>query len=149
MKNNFKFKLDGLLTMRKNEEYKILLKLGKINTRINTIDSTIRRIKKNIGTSFDSYEKYAKETSSEVAKFFPYYNSGLYTHINELLIEKKQQESKHKKIMKEYNQIRAKVKLLENMREKKYNEYIKNLKKKESMMLEEIAITNKIFMEEK
>jgi flagellar FliJ protein len=146
----FKFKLEGLLKLRKFKEDNQKIILGKIIKEINRLNDEITQLKQDIGVGYKSQEDVLKEkTDGKLLQFYPFYIQGKWEHI-------KDRESKISKLnselslrMKEMEKIMADVKVIESLKDKKEEEYKKDKIKKEFEKIDEILIQkgNKIIRE--
>ena len=74
MAKKFKFKLDGLLKVRRFKEEQLKVELGAINQEIQQVKNRISQLNKEIEDSYTEQEKiFESDTSGQLAKFFPYY----------------------------------------------------------------------------
>lgn len=143
MAKKFKFKLEGLLKLRKFKEEEIKVELGKLISeeqkildRINEIDNEVR-----LGYQMQN-EAFDEQSKGRDAYFYPYYFQG----------KRKDRErcetmlySLRKKInskREELSEAMGNVKIMESLKDKKVQEYKKEKNKKELADQEENMIMN-------
>ncbi|MDH5581710.1 MAG: hypothetical protein OEY33_07370, partial [Bdellovibrionales bacterium] len=80
----FKFKLEGLLKLRKFKEDNQKIILGKIIKEINRLNDEITQLKQDIGVGYKSQEDVLKEkTDGKLLQFYPFYIQGKWEHIKD------------------------------------------------------------------
>jgi len=137
----FQFKLDSLLKVREFNEKKIKIELGEILKEINDTNDQIAKMNKDIDDSYKAQEDMMKEPSAgAMLQFFPYYIEGRKADIKnkENLIWSLQK--KYERKVEELAKARGQVKILENFKEKKKTEWVKERDKKEMQTIEEILM---------
>ncbi|MFZ9001588.1 MAG: flagellar export protein FliJ [Bacteriovoracaceae bacterium] len=146
----FKFKLEGLLKLRKFKEDNQKVILGKIIKEINILNDEITTLKADIGVGYKSQEDILKEnTDGKLLQFFPYFIQGKWEHIKDRENKILKLRSELSRRMKEMEKIMADVKVIESLKEKKEKDYKKEKNKKEFEKLDDILIRkgNKILKE--
>jgi len=139
MSEQFKFKLAVLLNLRKFNEKKIKIEIGRIISKITAINEKMKIIKNDIETGYKSQKNVLKEsTSGLMLKFYPLYFDGKRADLKEC-------ENHLEDLQKQYNEKRLELqkamgetKLLEKMEFKKRTEHKKNVEKKEQDNIEEL-----------
>jgi flagellar FliJ protein len=137
----FKFKLDGLLKVREFNEKKIKIELGEILKEIGIVEEKILLANKSIDETYEAQEAFMKDpTAGQMIQFFPYFIQGKKEDIknkeNLLWALKKKYELK----ITELAAARGQVKVMENFKEKKKGEWVKEKNKKEMEAIEEILM---------
>lgn len=137
----FKFKLDGLLKVREFKEKKIKIELGEILKEISHVESIIKKANEAIQETYDAQETFLKDPSAgQMLQFFPLFIQGKKEDIknkeNLLWSLKKKYENK----ILELAQARGEVKIMENFKDKKKEEWTKEKNKKEQEAIEEILM---------
>ncbi|MFA6238988.1 MAG: flagellar export protein FliJ [Bacteriovorax sp.] len=135
----FKFKLEGLLKVREFKEKKIKIELGQILKEIREVEDKIALANKAIDETYAAQEVFMKDPSAgNMIQFFPYFIQGKKEDI-------KNKESLMWALKKKYEQkvadlaiARGEVKVMENFKEKKKDEYTRKQNKKEQEAIEEI-----------
>ncbi len=137
----FKFKLEGLLKLRKFKEDVQKVELGKIIKEINQLKEEIVVIKKEIGEGYKSQEAILEEeTSGRLLYFYPFYIEGKWEHIKYREKKIDALEKRLKVEMEKMAQIMADLKVIESLKDKKMNEYKKELTRKEYEKIDELMI---------
>lgn len=137
----FKFKLDGLLKIRKFKEETHKIELGKVIKEINRLKDEITQLNKDIEVGYQSQENVLKEsTDGKLAQFYPYFFQSKWEHIKARENEIYSLERKLERMMREMEQIMADVKVIENLKDKKIEDYKKELNKKELEKIDEQMI---------
>jgi flagellar FliJ protein len=138
----FKFKLDGLLKVREFKEKKIKIELGEILKEINDVEDKIAKANQAISDTYDAQETFMQDSTSsgQMLQFFPLFIQGKKEDIknkeNLLWALKKKYEKK----MTELATARGEVKIMENFKDKKKDEWTKERNKKEQEAIEEILM---------
>ena len=137
----FKFKLDGLLKVREFKEKQLKIELGLILREINEVEAKIAAANEAIVETYDAQEAFMKDTSTgEMLQFYPIFIQGKKEDIknkeNLLWSLRKKQEKK----VAEMATARGEVKVMENFKEKKKEEWSKEKNKKDQEAIEEILM---------
>jgi flagellar protein FliJ len=135
----FNFRLEGLLKLRKFEEDKIKRELGGILKNISQTEVQIEEIEQSINEAYRSHDEFLAEASlGQMAQFFPRYIEGRRSDLE----KKKELLSKLKRFydMKlfELKQARGAVKVVDKMKERKLEEWKKDVTKKQQADIEDI-----------
>lgn len=139
MNQGFKFKLDGLLKLREFKEKKIKFELGKILKKISEIEDYIVVLKENIDECYKAQEAFLDEPAAgQMIQFFPQYihvkRQEVISQEKILGLEKKNYQSK----IAELASAKGEVKILGNLKEKKNDEYRREIEKKWQQNIDEI-----------
>jgi flagellar FliJ protein len=140
----FKYKLEALLKLRKFKESRLKVELGVINSDIAKTQDIIVELKKNIESTYkDQEEVLSSPTSGQMAQFYPRYIQGRREDIinRENLIYSLKKKYQNK--LEELSLAMAETKVIQKMKDKDFQAYVKNRTKKENNDLEELyLITN-------
>ncbi len=143
MQTKFKFKLEGLLKIRKFNEQKIKIELGVILKDIQKAKDRIGELNSFLDEGYKSQEGVATEATGKVMGFYPLYFNGIREDINNQYNYISIMEKKYQEKLTELTEARGKVKVLDNMKEKKQTEYKHALNKKKDALVEEMNLINK------
>ena len=134
----YKFKLEAILKMRKLKEEQCKAEIGRLQILINNFKEQIDVHNKGIDEAYASQEtSLSNGIDGQGLQFFPYFVSGKNAHIGYLNTEISSLEEKVKTKFNELKQLRANLKLIENMKEKDHAKYKKQLTKKQFEAMEE------------
>ncbi|MBC7427610.1 MAG: flagellar export protein FliJ [Bacteriovorax sp.] len=137
----FKFKLDGLLKVREFKEKKIKIELGEILREINGVEEKISAANTAISETYDAQEAFMKDPSSgQMLQFFPLFIQGKKEDIKNKENLLWALRKKYDKKIAELALARGEVKVMENFKEKKHGEWVKEKNKKEQEAIEEILM---------
>lgn len=135
----FKFKLDALLKLREFNEKKVKTEVGHVLRQISDIEDKIKEIDMSIQETYQAQEDVMRKPSdAHMLKFFPYY---LKSRAEDRKVQEKLLEKCHEKyveLLEELKSARGEVKVLDNMKERKKNEFKKKKNKKETEDIEDI-----------
>ncbi len=139
--SKYKFKLEGLLKLRKFKEQQLKVELGQIVSEIQRVNNKILEYKGHIDEAYDGQEKVLQgETSGEMIKFFPYFveakNSAITYEVERL---KGLQEQYEEKVI-EMKTARGETKVIDKLKEKDKNIFKKDKAKKDFEKIEEMRI---------
>ncbi len=137
----FHFKLNGLLKVREFREKKLKIELGEILKSINEVEERIIKLNKEIDESYNAFQNLTKSsTTGRMVQFFPYFVDGKREDIknNESKLYALKKKYEHK--IQELRQAKGEVKVIENLKEKKQQEWKKEFDKKLQEELEEFVI---------
>jgi len=141
MTKKFKYKLEGLLKLRKFKEETLKVELGKINHAISIVKSEIDNLKNDITESYNTQEGILKgHVRSHMLGFYPGYIKG-----RKQVIDNKESllyslNKKYQKKLSELNQAMGETKLIANMKENEFNNFRKASLKKEQDNIEEMGL---------
>ena len=135
----FNFKLEGLLKLRRFKENEIKIEIGKILKKISHLQDYIAELKQNIDQTYKTQEEYFEtETSGSAAKFFPEYIEAKKEEIKQKERELSEWQKKYQEKLLEMNMARGEVKVIEKMKEKKFQDHKRKEQKKLDQDLEDI-----------
>jgi len=141
MQKKFKFKLDGLLKVREFNEKKIKIELGEILKEISAVEEKIAVANKAIDEAYKSQEDLMKDpTAGQMVQFYPYFIQGKKEDIKNKENLLWALRKKYDKKIQELAEARGEVKVLENFKDKKKEEWRKDKEKKEQEAIEEILM---------
>lgn len=141
MQKKFKFKLDGLLKVREFNEKKLKIELGEILKEILVVDEQIAAANKAIDETYKAQEDFMKDPAAgQMIQFFPYFIQGKKEDIKNKENLKWALQKKYEKKTQELASARGEVKVLENFKDKKKEEWRKDKEKKEQEAIEEILM---------
>ena len=137
----FKFKLDGLLKVREFKEKKIKIELGEILKEINIVEEGIAAANAAITETYDAQEAFMRDPSNgQMLQFFPMFIQGKKEDIKNKENLLWSLRKKYEKKMVEMATARGEVKIMENFKDKKKDEWTKDKNKKEQEAIEEILM---------
>jgi flagellar FliJ protein len=137
----FKFKLDGLLKVREFKEKKIKIELGEILKEISQVENLIKKANEAIQETYDAQETFLKDQSAgQMLQFFPIFIQGKKEDIKNKENLLWSLKKKYDKKILELAQARGEVKIMENFKDKKKEEWSKERNKKEQEAIEEILM---------
>ena len=145
MAQKFKFKLDALLKVREFKEQKIKIEMGQLLKEISAVEEKIALANKAISECYDAQDAILKDpTSGSMLQFFPYFVRGKKEEIknNENLLYALKKKYANK--ISELAVARGEVKVMENFKEKKKDEWKKHKDKKEFETIEELIQMRKV-----
>lgn len=134
----FKFKLEGLLKVRRFAEEKCRTELGYIQVMVENKRSEIQNEIDNLSMIFDSQETMLKQgIHGKEIEFFPLYIEGKRKGIEYLkselaALEEAVEDKRHELVEK-----KAELKVIEKLKEKEFLSYKKEINKKMNKKLEE------------
>lgn len=134
----FKFKLEALLKLRKLEEDKVKMRLGKLNIEKNRIEADLRKQSESIDISYNSQEESLKTNlKAQRLAFYPVYIQAKYANISILKskIDDLNDAIKNQFLLLEKQ--KAKTKVMVEMKDKKQIEHKKEQEKKMHETIEE------------
>ena len=137
----FKFKLDGLLKVREFKEKQLKIELGELLKEISQVENKIADANKAISETYDAQESFMSDPSSgQMLQFFPLFIQGKKEDIKNKENLLWSLRKKYDKKMAELAAARGEVKVMENFKEKKKDEWTKEKNKKEQEAIEEILM---------
>ena len=142
----FEFKLEALLKMRRLEEEKCKLEIGRAQVELAKVKDKLAQNEKDIEDFYaDQEEKLARDhISASQLQLMPYLVTGRKASHKELEKEIAEKEESLKEFYEELTQLRAAVKVLETLREKEEIAFKKMRNKKiEADIEEQFIIQNK------
>lgn len=134
----FKFKLDAVLKIRKLKEEQCKMAIGRIQVRIRELEGYKRNHNVGIEQAYADQEKGLEEgmTGREL-QFHPFFVGGKKAHINQIDNEIQGLEDEVAELYESLKQLRADVKVIDEMKEKEKTKYKKKITKKQFEELEE------------
>jgi flagellar FliJ protein len=138
----FKFKLDGLLKVREFKEKKVKIELGEILKEMNHVEELIAAANKAISETYDAQEAFMQDSTSsgQMLQFFPLFIQGKKEDIKNKENLLWSLKKKYEKKIAELALARGEVKIMENFKDKKKDEWSKERNKKEQEAIEEILM---------
>lgn len=137
----FKFKLDGLLKVREFKEKKVKIELGEILREISAVEEKIAAANKAIAETYEAQEAFMIDPSAgQMLQFFPQFIQGKKEDIKNKENLLWSLRKKYDKKIQELAEARGEVKIMENFKEKKKEEWSKEKNKKEQEAIEEILM---------
>jgi flagellar FliJ protein len=134
----FKFKLEALLKLRKLEEDKVKMRLGKLNIEKSRIEDDLKNQNKSIDISYNSQEESLKtKLKAQSLAFYPEYVEAKYANIAILKSKLNDLNDATKNQLALLERQKAKTKVMVEMKEKKQTEHKKEQEKKMYETIEE------------
>lgn len=135
----FKFKLDGLLKLREFNEQKVKTKVGEVLREISDIENKMSEIEESIQATYQGQEEVLKNPSeAQMLQFFPSY---LKSRKEDLRLQQAfldKAKDKYEGLLSELKKARGEVKVLDNMKSRKKNEFKKHKDKKAAESIEDV-----------
>jgi len=135
MAKKFEFKLKTLLKLRKFEERQAKEAVGAILKEIDEINVSIKEMKKNIDGVYSSEKK---STDTRMLSFFPKHIQAIKADISSQTVILDALKRKYEEAKTVLAKSRGEVRVVENIKDKKFKEHKKKNDKNEQEMLEEI-----------
>lgn len=138
----FNFKLDGVLKVREFKEKKIKIEMGEILKALNETKDAIQKLNDEISEAYHAQETALTQSgiNAQALKFFPMFIQGKKEDIKNKENLLWALQKKYEKKVAELAQARGEVKVMENFKEKKKDEWKKEKDKKEQAAIEEILM---------
>jgi flagellar FliJ protein len=137
----FKFKLDGLLKVREFKEKQLKIELGEILKEITSVEDKIADANRAIAETYDAQEAFMRDPSNgQMLQFFPHFIQGKKEDIKNKDTLLWSLKKKYDKKVAELATARGEVKVMENFKDKKKEEWSKERNKKEQEAIEEILM---------
>lgn len=134
----YKFKLEALLKIRKLKEETCKMEIGRIQVEIGAKENEIKIHNEGIKEAFVGQERALKSgVLGHELRFHPYFVDGKRAHIKEIQKEIEQLKITRDEKFITLNHLRADVKVLDEMKQKKESEHRKKLAKKIDENIEE------------
>ncbi len=131
MSKKFKFKLEGLLKLRKFREQEIKVELGNINREIQEIELRIIELQDHIESSYLNQESaMSDDVKGQSLQFFPYYTQVKREDIKNKEILLLSLRKKYQKKIEEMGKAMGDSKVVDKFKEKEISEYKNRLEKK-------------------
>ncbi|SHE35605.1 MULTISPECIES: flagellar export protein FliJ [Caloramator] len=136
---NYKFKLEKLLELKCKREDSLKLEMSEYLNKIKIKKDHIENIKEKI--NFSKNNKINSAFSYDLKNYISYIN-----YLESKLIEEQKNliilENELEKIKEQLINATKERKVLENLKEKSYNEFLSELNKIENKIIDEMAIIN-------
>ena len=134
----FKFKLDAVLKIRKLKEEQCKMAIGKIQVRIRELESFKAEHNAGIQRAYEDQEQALESgLSGQELQFHPFFVDGKRAHINVIDNEIADLKQDVAQMYEELKQLRADVKVIDEMKEKEKTKYKKALEKRQFEAIEE------------
>ena len=134
----YQFRLDPVLKIRKLKEENCRMELGQLLTHLNRIEDQLKRDKNEIQNYYNIQEGALKVgmTAAQI-QTFPLLVQGKEQNIKLLERDLKRQQQLIEEKKQELAQLRGDLKVIENLKEKDYDQYRKALNKEIDQKVEE------------
>lgn len=138
----FKFKLDGVLKVREFNEQKVKIELGTILRELNLVKEEIQKANDEITEAYNAQETALRngKTTAQMLQFFPMFITGKKEYIKNKENLLWSLQKKYEKKVQDLATARGEVKIMENFKDKKKDEWSKEKNKKEQEAIEEILM---------
>lgn len=138
----FKFKLDGVLKVREFNEQKVKIELGTILRELSLVKEEIKKANQEIAEAYDAQETTLRngQTTAQMLQFFPMFITGKKEYIKNKENLLWSLQKKYEKKVQDLATARGEVKIMENFKDKKKDEWSKEKNKKEQEAIEEILM---------
>ena len=137
----YKFKLEGLLKLRKFKEQQLKVELGRIVSEKLRVENRIVELSGHIGEAYEGQEKVLQgEANGEMIKFFPYFIEAKNAAISNEVEKVKALEEQYKEKVIEMKTARGETKVIDKLKEKDMNIFKKEKAKKDFGKIEEMRI---------
>ncbi|MBT3585477.1 MAG: flagellar export protein FliJ [Halobacteriovoraceae bacterium] len=144
----FRFKLEGLLKLRRFKERKIKIELGNIVKEIQNTKDQIVDLLKQVDHIYDSEESALQSsTKARMLQAFPLFIQAKKDEIEMKRTLQFSLEKKYEAKVQEMKITMGEVKVIESLKEKKILEYKKVKEKKQNEELEDLYLMRKKSLE--
>jgi flagellar protein FliJ len=134
----YAFRLDPVLKVRKLKEENCRMELGQLIMQMSKIDDQLAHDQHEIDNYYNIQEGALKNgMSAGQLQAFPMLIAAKQENINRLLRDKKKQEQRITDKKFELAQLKGDLKVMENLKQKDYDEYRKALNKEIDQKVEE------------
>ncbi len=134
----FEFNLQKLLEIREKKEELQKLKLAKASGEYHLEVNKVEKIKDNV-KNYKSKLTKEKNISVENLRLLDYISSNAEKAIKNLEPVIEEKRKKMEREIEIYNSLRRERKVVEILKEKKYNQYMEELNKEEQKLVDEMA----------
>lgn len=142
--SKFKFKLEGLLKLRRFDEQRVKLEIGQIVSEIQNTKERIAKLKADIEEAYEARDVELRgSVSGQFLQFFPMFVKGKEEDINNNESLLHALERKYQAKLLELNEARGKVKVVENLKEKEFTKFKKEWNKKQEEKIQDILMMRK------
>lgn len=139
MAKKFKFKLEGLLKIRKFKEEQLKVELGQINSEILAVKNRIKELNDHIREAYLSQEATLKsQTDGQLARFFPYFIQAKREDIKNQENLLYSLQKKYEKKLSEVSKAMGETKIIDGMKEDQKEDWKKKNEKKSQEEIEEV-----------
>lgn len=139
MAKRFKFKLEGLMKIRKFKEEQLKVELGKINQEIMVVKNRIAELQTHIKDAYTSQEATLKsQADGQLARFFPYFIQAKREDIKNQENLLYSLEKKYQKKLQEVSKAMGETKIIDGMKEDQKDKWKKENEKKEQENIDEV-----------
>lgn len=139
MAKRFKFKLEGLMKIRKFKEEQLKVELGKINQEIMVVKNRIAELHTHIKDAYTSQEATLKsQADGQLARFFPYFIQAKREDIKNQENLLYSLEKKYQKKLQEVSKAMGETKIIDGMKEDQKDKWKKENEKKEQENIDEV-----------
>jgi flagellar FliJ protein len=137
----FKFTLEGVRKLKEFKEKKAKIELGKIGQEIRKVEEQIIKSHSDLEESYEAQDKVASSgTEGRVIQFFPFFNMGKRAQIKELESNLGELKEKYQQQLVEVNNCRAESKLFSNLKDKQWDQFKKEQKKRLEREIEDLNL---------
>lgn len=134
----YQFRLEPVLKVRKFKEESLRMELGQLITGLSRIEAQIQHDREEIGNYYKIQEGGLKNgMAAHQLQAFPMLVAGKEKNIQLLLRDKEKQERLIEEKKQELAVARGELKVVENLKQKDYEEYKKALNKEIDQKVEE------------
>ena len=141
----YKFKLEALLKMRKFKEKKIKQEIGEIVASIEFNKNKIKKIRSDIDKGYESQEGITGAiVDGRMLRFYPSFFEASYKAIEDIESTIYALEKKYNHKLQELKIAMGEVKVVENMKDKDFEKFKKQIQKKEQEDIEELLQYKKL-----
>lgn len=143
MAKKFKFKLEGLLKLRKFKEEQLKVELGVINTEVSAVKTRIKQIYKDIEEAYRAQEKTIGGANGQFARFFPYFIQAKREDLKAQENLLYSMEKKYQRKLDEVSKAMGETKVISKMKENGKEKWKKDMEKKEQENIDELLSMRK------
>ncbi len=137
----FQFKLEGLLKLREFKEDQLRNELGDIVRSLNQTRDDIARLNREIDEAYESQNKVlSSPESAQMARLFDYFIRGKKEHIANKESALYSLQKRYEKKAQELAQAMGEVKVMDNLKQKRFEEFKHEYEKEEQAKIEEFVI---------
>lgn len=134
----YTFRLEPVLKLRKLKEENCRMELGKLIAELNRIEDQLKHDEREIQNYFHIQEKgLGQGLSGNQLQAFPMLISAKEKNVQLLKRDRLQQEQRVEEKKQELAVMRGELKVIENLKDKDYNDYRKALNKEIDQKVEE------------
>lgn len=146
MKKKYKFKLEGLLKLRKLEEDQAKMALSLLQKKRNEITDKIAIIEEQMQEHYQEHEQLLKKgITARQSRFIPYFNEGKRAQLRKFERDLSEFDERIQQARDFLNTKRGNVKVIEKIKEKDVQAYKKEQTKKLNEELDERFMMRKAY----